>query len=67
MNQKIFKQKIKALFPKFQFIEILGFQVTHDYVFCFAPMDNSIELSLVDKTFCENCSHFILKWFQLNS
>ena len=24
-------------------------------------------LSLVDETFCENCSHFILKWFQAYS
>ena len=32
---------------------------------CFiAPIDYCAELSLIDKTFCENYFHFILKWFQ---
>ena len=39
----------------------------HDYVWFIAPIDYHVELSLVDKTFCNNCSHFILKWFQPNS
>ena len=32
-----------------------------------APIDYCVELSLVDRTFCENCSHFILKRLQPNS
>ena len=28
----------KSLFPKFQLIPILHFQVMHDYVYCIAPM-----------------------------
>ena len=58
----------KSLFPKFQLIPILHFQVMHDVCFT-APTDDPycVDLSLVDKTFCENCSHFILKWLQPNS
>ena len=48
-------------------IPILCFQVMHDYTCFIAPIDYCVELSLVDKTFCENCSHFIWKWFQPNS
>ena len=57
----------KKLFPKFQLIPILRFHVMHDYVRFIAPIDYCVELSLVDETFCENCSHFILKWLQPNS
>ena len=39
----------------------------HDYVCFIAPTDYCVELSLVYKTVSENCSHFILKWFQPNS
>ena len=39
----------------------------HDYVCFIAPIDYCVELSLMHATFCENCSHFILKWFQPNS
>ena len=53
----------RRLFLKFQLNPILHFQVTHDYVCYIAPKDNC----LVDETFCEYCSHFILKWFQPNS
>ena len=56
----------ESLFPKFQLIPILRFQVTHDYVCFIAPIDYCVELHLVDKTFCETCSHFILKGFQCN-
>ena len=56
-----------SVFPKFQLIPILRFQVMHDHVCFIAPMDYCVELSLVYETFCENCSHFILKWFQPNS
>ena len=48
-------------------IPILRFQVMHGYVCFIAPIDYFVELSLVYETFCENCSHFILKWFQPNS
>ena len=38
----------------------------YDCVCFIAPIsrDYCVELSLVDKTFCENCLHFIMKWFQ---
>ena len=39
----------------------------HDYVCFIASIDYCVEESLVYETFCENCSHFILKWFQPNS
>ena len=39
MNQK---QK-KSLFPKFQLIPILCFQVMHDCVYFIAPIDNYVE------------------------
>ena len=57
----------KSLFPKFHLIPISRFQVMHDYVCFIAPIDHCVELSLVDETFCENCSYFILKWFQPKS
>ena len=47
----------KSLFPKFHSIPILGFM--YDHVGFIAPIE-----SLVYEIFCENCSHFILKWFQ---
>ena len=56
-----------GLFPKFQLIQILRFQVIQDVCFI-APIDYCDELSLVGKTFCEKCSHFILtSWSQPNS
>ena len=33
----------KSLFPKFQLIPILHFQVMHDYVYFIAPIDYCIE------------------------
>ena len=39
----------------------------HDYVFFIVPIHYYVKLSLLDETFCENCSHFILKCFQPNS
>ena len=30
-------------------------------------IDYCVELIIVDDNFCEDCSHFILKWFQPNS
>ena len=60
------RYKQKSLLPKFQLIPILSFQVKHDYVCFIAPIDYCVEWSLV-QTFCENCSHFILKWFPTNS
>ena len=39
----------------------------HGYVSFITPIDYCVELSLVHKFFCENCSHFILKLFQPNS
>ena len=47
-------------------IPILCFQGMHDYVWFIAPIDYCVELILVYET-CENCSHFLLKWFQPNS
>ena len=48
-------------------IPFLRFQVMHDYVCFIAPIDFCVEWSLVDESFCENCSYFILKWFQPSS
>ena len=48
-------------------IPILRFQVMHDYVCFIAPIDYCVKKILVYENFCENCSHFILKWFQPNS
>ena len=39
----------------------------HDYVCFIAPIDYCVEQGLVYETFCEHCSHFILKLFQPNS
>ena len=39
----------------------------HDHVCFIGPIDYCVEYSLVYETFYENCSHFILKWFQANS
>ena len=33
----------KSLFPKFQLIPILRFQVMHDYVYFIAPIDYCVE------------------------
>ena len=49
----------KSLFPKFWLIPILCFQVVHDYVCFIALIDYCVELRLADKTFGENCSHFM--------
>ena len=51
MNQKIHTNK-KDLFPKFQLIRILRFQVMHDYVCFIAPKDYSVEQILVSENFC---------------
>ena len=39
----------------------------HDYVCFITPIDCCVELIIVDKTFFENCSPCILKWFRPNS
>ena len=39
----------------------------HDYVVFHRSIDYCVELSLVGDNQCENCSHFTLKWVQLNS
>ena len=36
-------------------------QVMHDCVHWHCPIDYCVELSLVDETLWENCSHFTLK------
>ena len=36
-------KKKKRLFPKFQLISILRFQVMHDYVYFIAPIDYYVE------------------------
>ena len=44
MNQKILpKKKKKGLFPKFQLIPILHFQVMHNFVCFIAPIDYCVE------------------------
>ena len=48
-------------------LPILRFQVMHDYICFIASIDYCVKYSLVYENFCENCSHFILKWFQPNS
>ena len=45
-----YKQK-KNIFPKFQLIQILRFQVMHDYVCFIVPVDYCVELSLMYETF----------------
>ena len=62
-----YKQRKKGLFPEFQLISILHFQVMPNYVCFIASIDYCAAYSLVYETFCENCSHFIRKWFQPNS
>ena len=57
----------KSLLQKFELILILCLQVMHNYVWFITPIDCCVELIILDKTFCENCSHFIKKWFQPNS
>ena len=57
----------KAYFHNFSLFQFNGFQVMHDYVCVIVPIHYCAELSLVDETFCEYCSHFILKWFQTYS
>ena len=37
------KKKKKSLFPKFQFIPTLRFQVMHDFVWFIAPIDFRVE------------------------
>ena len=66
MNQKI-KKKVyfqNSVDSNFMFMKL---PVMHDYVCFIAPIDYCVELILVDKTFCENCSQIILKWLQPNS
>ena len=41
----------KSLFPKFQLIPILRFQVMNDYGYFIAPIDYCVEKSLVSETF----------------
>ena len=36
-------QKKESLFPKFQLIQILRFQVMYDYVYFIAPIDYYVE------------------------
>ena len=50
-------------------IPILLLQAMDDYVHwhCSIMIDYCVKLSLVDETLCENCSHFTLKRFLLNS
>ena len=55
------KKKKKSLFRKFQMIPILTFHFMHDDVCFIAPIDFCVELSLVDETFFEICSYFILR------
>ena len=57
----------RSLFPKFQLTPILRFQIIHDNLGFIALTDSCVELSLVDKTFCENRLHFLLTWLQPNS
>ena len=61
------KQK-KACFQNFIWFHIwfYVFKLCMIYVCFIAPIDHCVEWSLMYETFCENCSHFILKWFQPN-
>ena len=54
----------KAYFHNFSWFQ---FYPLHDYVCFIAPIDSCVKLSLVYETFCGNCCHFILKWFQPTS
>ena len=61
--QKKKKKKKTTYFQNFSWFQFYVFKLC--MIRCFiAPIDYCVELSLVYKTFCENCSHFILKWFQ---
>ena len=44
-----------------------SFMLNSSYAWLCVPIDYCDELSLVNETFCENCSHFLLKWLQPNS
>ena len=57
----------KSLFPKLQWIPILRLHVVHDYVVFHCSIDDSVKFIIVDDNLFKNCSHFTLKWFQLNS
>ena len=57
----------KSWFPKFQLISNLCLQVMHDYIVFHCSTDYCVKLNLVDENLCENCSHFILNWFQLKA
>ena len=59
--------KLKKKNPKFQWIPMLHLQVMHNYVYWHCSIDYCVEVSLVDKTLWENCSHFTLRCFLLNS
>ena len=64
-SENIYK---KGLFPKFQLIPILHFQVMHDLCCFIAPIDYCVEFSQNRRPdFLWNCSHFILKCLQPNS
>ena len=56
----------KSLFPKFQLIPILCFQVMYDYVLVTAPQTTVLH-KVSSMRLSVNCSHFLPKWLQLNS
>ena len=49
----------KAYFQNFSWFQFYVFKLC----VIVAPIDYRVELSLLNKTFCENCCNFILKWF----
>ena len=51
----------KKIISKISVDSNLCFHVMHDYVCFIVPIDYCVEQSLVYETFCENCSHFVLK------
>ena len=66
MNIKILTKKSYSKI-KFHLIPIWRLQVMQDCVHWHCSIDYCVKLSLVDETLGENCSHFTLKWFLLNS
>ena len=61
------KQKIQTNKPISKNSVDSNFTFSSDYVCFIASIDYCVDLSLIHKTFCENDSHLILKWFQPTS
>ena len=65
MNQTILTKK--GYFQNFSWFQFYVYNVLmHDYVHWHCSIEYCFKLILVDKTLCENCFYFTLKWFLCN-